>query len=97
MPHASNPISRALALMDSEVSMDHKRGNAEPVRSLFVSVSSDELPEDVRQDAAVAERHQFFGCVDANERLEFNGLIADRPDFELAHGFQTILDADNLK
>src|SRR5438093_6261521 len=95
MPQTSNPSSRALALMDSAVSMHHKRRNAE--RSSSYLVPGNELPEHVGQDSAMTERHQLLRRIDSHERLKFDGVIADGPHGHVAHGLETVLDADNLK
>src|SRR5262244_661334 len=95
MPHTSNPSSRALALMDSEESMDYKPGTQRV--PFFASVSGDELPEYVRQDSAVAECHQLLRRVDPDERLKFDGVIADRSHVDVTHRLEAVLDARDLE
>src|SRR5688500_4784262 len=115
IPHRSNPSSRAFALIDAEVSNsktkhdDHEgyAGHENPLLVFgsfativsFVLALADELPDDVRQDAAVAERHQFLRRIDTRRgrELTHRSIRCRRDHCDIAAGLQRIRGADQVE
>src|SRR5207237_9563901 len=60
-------------------------------------VPGDELPKHVRQNAAVAKRHQLFRRIASRERHELCLVIPDRADRHLSHWRKTVSDTDDVK
>src|SRR5262245_818369 len=97
MPHASNPISRAFALTSAAtigVGADPRVGPGR-THGPPLPFPSDELPQHVRKNAAVTERHELLRCVDARDGLELDGLaaVAVRRDRHDTAGPQAVRDA----
>src|ERR1051325_7780486 len=83
MPHRSKPSSAACCLIAAELSMELLR--------LFY-----ELAKDVRQDAALRERDQFFRGIDARDDRERPGrsVIGTRGNGDLSSRLQRRTGAD---
>src|SRR5438093_7603619 len=111
MPHASNPSSRARALISADVmtiarlkgsrsNNGDTRRNPEKEREPFrpASVLANQLAQHVRQDSTVLESDQFFRRVDARDRLELDRrvAVAERADGDEAGGPQALRDAGQL-